>query len=206
MISYLLAFFLGLGISWGPLSFLSIPIKSIGSILVSYTQLCTNYIIHNLLNVPHTSDLFFYLIPIISVSLPSFVALGLVFMAKTVSALKKTISILGIVLASFSFFFLSWTEALILVFISIVLAILINFVVGNLLIIPLVAFATTFAINIALEVFNDENPYIKSTVALFHQAQPSVDTMIWKYALTFAALAPLLGILGIVLSPTKKTP
>jgi hypothetical protein len=198
MISYVLAFFLGLGVSYGPLAFLSIPFKIFAEVLVSYGSILSNYFIVELARVPHTSKLSYYLVPLISITLPSFVALTMVILAKSVTSIKKTISLFGVLVSFSSFLFLKWSEALVLVVASFIIAFLLNFVVGGLLVIPLVTFGTSIAINITIDVFNEKNENINKAVKIFQSAQPGSDPLIWKYALAFAALAPLVGILAVI--------
>lgn len=205
MLAYVLAFFLGVAISFGPLSFLSIPFASFASILVSYTQVLANFVIDNVTLLPESSKLVYYLVPLVSVSLPSFVALFTVLLASAVNSLKKFITLLGVLLAFSSYFFLPWTEATLVFIASVIFALLVNFIAGPLLIIPVVAFATTTGFNIALEVFKGNNKYVNNAVIVFQKAQPSTDPLIWKYALAFAALAPLVGIIGLIFNTSKDS-
>lgn len=205
MLAYVLAFFLGLGVSFGPLSFLSTPFSTLAGILVSYTQILADYAVKNITSIPETSKLMYFVIPLIAISLPSFVSLFVVLLATAVNSIKKIITLFGVLIALSSYFFLPWLEATFILIASVILATLVNFVGGPLLTIPMVAFSTATGLSIAREVFKGENNNINKAVEIFSKAQPSTDPLIWKYALAFAALAPLVGIVGIIFNNGKET-
>jgi hypothetical protein len=189
---------LGVAVTAGPLAFLRAPIGAITDALMAYGAAAAERILVEIASVPETGPVVGLLSPLVAILLPGCITLLLVAAIRASSALRRFLSALAVCVAALSFFFLPFSEAILILVVALVLSTLTGLLTGAVVQLPLTVVATSFAVSTSTALLGRTDARFATAVEEFSAAVGAGDPSMWRVALVATALFPFAAALWML--------
>ena len=189
---------LGVAVTVGPLAFLRTPIGAVTDALMTYGAVAAERVLIEIASVPETAPVVALVSPLVAILLPGCITLLLVAGIRASSVLRRFFSALAVCVAAVSFFFLPFSDAILILVAALALSALTGLLTGAVVQLPLTVVATSLAVSTSSALLSRADTRLVTAVEEFSAAVGAGDPSVWRVALLATALFPFAAALWML--------